>query len=192
MRKGVQKEQKLFSSPCLAASAEPRLQTLLMCSIRGLGFPSSESSVHAGRTILEEAPFVGLVRSASWGVLAAAFVAASAERLHSACPGSSLLTMSWLTYSGSLGKKSSTGGSFELKETKVRAGVGVGVEILSSGVFVSCESSLDRIVVEPCRDPGCFANGTNISTRFPLWRLQPKFKGCTTAWLQGINMSCQQ
>lgn len=71
----------------------------------GLASLAAESSVHAGRTILEEAPFVGLVRSASWGVLAAAFVAASAERLHSACPGSSLLTMSWLTYSGSLGEK---------------------------------------------------------------------------------------
>lgn len=82
--------------------------------------------------------------------------------------------------------------SFELKETKVQAGVGVGVEILSSGVFVSYESSLDRIEVEVCGDPGCFADGTNISMHSPLWRVQPKFKGCTTAWLQRINMSCQQ
>lgn len=89
--------------------------------------------------------------------------------------------MSWLTYLGSLGKTSSTGGRFELKETKVQARVGVGVEILSNAVFVSCESSLDRIVVEPCGDPVCFADGTNISTCFPLWRLQPKFKGCITA-----------
>lgn len=79
-----------------------------------------------------------------------------------------------------MGKKSSTGG-VELKETKVQAGVGVGVEILSSGVFISREGGLDRIVVEPRGDAGRFADGTNISTRFPLWRLQPKFKGCTTA-----------
>lgn len=49
---------------------------------------------------------------------------------------------------GFLGKKSSTGGGFECKETKVQAGVGVGVELVGSGVFISCESCLDRIVVE--------------------------------------------
>lgn len=47
-----------------------------------------------------------------------------------------------------------TGGGFELKETKVQAGVGVGAEILSSGVFISRESGLDRIVVEPRGDLG--------------------------------------
>lgn len=75
-----------------------------------------------------------------------------------------------------MGQTSSNGGGFELKETKVQAGLRVGVEILSSGVFVSNESSLDRIVVELCGDPGCFAHGTNISTHFPLWRLQLNLK----------------
>lgn len=74
-----------------------------------------------------------------------------------------------------------TGGGFQLKETKVQARVGVGAEILSSGVFISRESGLDRIVVEPRGDLGCFADGTSISTCFPLWRLQPKFKGFRTA-----------
>lgn len=80
MRKGGQKEEKLSPSPCLAASAEPRLQTLLMRSGQGLGSLPAESSVHAGRIILNKAPFFG---SASWGVLAAAFVAAARSPLSS-------------------------------------------------------------------------------------------------------------
>lgn len=38
-------------------------------------------------------------------------------------------------HQGFFGGESSTGGVFELKETKVQAGEGVGVEILGGGVF---------------------------------------------------------
>lgn len=101
--------------------------------------------------------------------------------------------MRWLTYSASLGKKSSNGGGFDSEKTKVQAGVEFGVEILSSGVFVSQESSLDRIVVELCGDPGRFADGTNITTCFPLWRLQLNLKAAQLPdCRESINMSCQQ
>lgn len=73
-----------------------------------------------------------------------------------------------------------TGGGFELKETEVQAGEGVDVEILSSGVFVTCRRPRHDCGGEVWRSRS-FADGTNTSMRFPLWRLQPKCKGCATA-----------
>lgn len=174
-------KKKLSSDGCpihLTASANPRLPTLPTCSSRGLVSRPAQSSRRAGRTVLNETPFcIG-----GECFPGAAFVAAAESPLSGRCwkpahrlpgeqpPRREVADVQQLFGGGG----SSTGGIFELKETKDQAGEGVGVEILSSGGFIWKRTRRD------CGGAAwrsrCFADGTDISMGLLLWRLQPKFK----------------